>query len=160
MLRRLALVEPCKAQYLQVADALREQIALGEYVEGQVLPSEAVLLELHAVSLMTIRRALAILREEGLIATQRGRPARVRRRPERRWFALEAGSRLISRMPTSDERVGLGIERGVPVLEIRRADGTIETLDAESVEVVVQPQLRAQVVRGVASGRAHPAAAL
>ncbi|WP_432829183.1 GntR family transcriptional regulator [Dactylosporangium sp. CA-092794] len=131
-----------KAQYHQVADALREQIALGQYREGQALPSESRLVALHAVSLMTMRRALAVLREEGLVTTARGRQARVRARPPRRAVALEAGSRLVSRMPTADERTGLGVEHGVPVLEIRRADGTIETFDAESVELVVPLRCR------------------
>lgn len=136
-----------KPLYQQVADMLREQIALGDYAEGERLPSERKLVELHCVSLMTMRRALALLREEGLVSTQRGRPARVRTRPRRRRLALDPGSRLVSRMPTADERADLGIARGVPVLEIRRPDGTRQTLDAETVEVIVHPQVEVRTIR-------------
>jgi GntR family transcriptional regulator len=138
--------------YQQLADAVREQIAQGHYRAGQRLPAEGELVALHSVSLMTVRRALAALREEGLIATQRGVQARVRARPQRRGLALDPGTRLVSRMPTSRERSELGMERGVPVLEIRRPDGRIETIDAERVEVIVQPLMRPQVMRARVPG--------
>jgi DNA-binding transcriptional MocR family regulator len=143
-------------RYLWIADRLREQIALGDYAEGETLPSEGMLRRAHAVSVLTVRRAIAILRDEGLVATQQGRPAQVRVRPPRRRIVLDAGSRLVSRMPTADERAGLGIDPGVPVLEIRRADGTMETLNAELVEVVGSAPLPAPGHRAVASPGAHP----
>jgi DNA-binding transcriptional regulator YhcF (GntR family) len=145
------LYEP---MYEQVADAVREQIARGQYRAGQRLPAEGELVALHSVSLVTVRRALAALREEGLIATQRGVQAIVRPRPRRRGLVLDPGSRLVSRMPTNRERRELGMARGVPVLEIRRPDGRVETIDAELVEVIAHPQLRAQITRGRGTGAA------
>jgi hypothetical protein len=85
---------------------------------------------------MTMRRALALLREEGLIASRRGVPSVVRTQPARRSLTLEAGSRLVSRMPSTPERLALRLERGVPLLEIRQADGTVEMLGADQIEVV------------------------
>jgi DNA-binding FadR family transcriptional regulator len=128
-----------QARYRDIADAIRERICGGEYVAGLPLPSEALLTEDFGVSLMTVRRALAVLREEGLIATKRGRVARVRNPPPRRQVVLPAGATLVSRMPSDDERARMGIERGVPLLEIRYADGTVEQVNAETVEIVAEP---------------------
>ncbi|WP_433049164.1 GntR family transcriptional regulator [Dactylosporangium sp. CS-033363] len=125
-----------QARYRHIADAIRERIYAGEYVAGLPLPSEALLTADFGVSLMTVRRALAVLREEGLIATKRGRVARVRKPPPRRRVVLPAGATLVSRMPSDDERARLSIERGVPLLEIRYADGTVAQVNAETVEVV------------------------
>ncbi|WP_426506362.1 GntR family transcriptional regulator [Dactylosporangium sp. McL0621] len=125
-------------RYRGLAELMRERIAAGEYGEGRPLPSEAQLAQEFAVSLMTVRRALAVLREEGLVATQRGRVARVRARPRRRVVGLGAGDTLVSRMPSAEERARLGIERGVPLLEIRRAGGGVELVNAETVAVVVE----------------------
>jgi DNA-binding transcriptional MocR family regulator len=122
-----------------VAQQIRDRIAGGEYVEGLALPSEALLMEAFRVSRMTVRRALGLLREEGLVGTRRGRVAWVRARPVRQRIVLDAGCTLIGRMPSADERAALGIERGVPLLEIRAADGSLRRFDAETVEVVPGP---------------------
>ena len=56
-------------RYLDVADGLRTQIAAG--LVG-ALPSEADIGETHGVSRVTVRRALELLRDEGLITSRRG----------------------------------------------------------------------------------------
>ncbi|GAA2603138.1 hypothetical protein GCM10010399_37520 [Dactylosporangium fulvum] len=125
-----------QALYQRVADALREQIRQGTYQPGQFLPKESELVVEHAVSLMTLRRALAVLREEGLIVTRRGIPSFVRQQPRRRRVSLGAGCRLVSRMPSTPERLALGLDRGVPLVEIRQPDGTVERFGADRIEVV------------------------
>ena len=52
-------------RYQQIADDLRER--LGSVGVGQVLASESELSAEFGVSRVTIRRALEILREEGLV---------------------------------------------------------------------------------------------
>ncbi len=56
-------------RYLDVADDLRTDIASGRV---GALPSEAELGESHHVSRVTVRRALELLRGEGLITSRRG----------------------------------------------------------------------------------------
>lgn len=56
-------------RYLDVAEALRSEIASGRVGP---LPSEAELGETHQVSRVTVRRALDVLREEGLVTSRRG----------------------------------------------------------------------------------------
>jgi GntR family transcriptional regulator len=58
--------------YLQVADALREQIRDGTYPPGAQLPPERALMETFAVSSKTIRAALDRLRAEGYIMSRQG----------------------------------------------------------------------------------------
>jgi GntR family transcriptional regulator len=58
--------------YLEIAESLRQSIASGDYSEGQLLPSEASLGELHGASRVTIRKALEVLRSEGLVESRQG----------------------------------------------------------------------------------------
>lgn len=53
--------------YRQVYDALRERIEDGRYAVGDRLPSEAELSREYAVSAITVKRALDLLRTDGLI---------------------------------------------------------------------------------------------
>lgn len=57
----------------QIADRLAEAIGLGLIPEGERLPAEAALSEQLGVSTLTLREALATLRERGLVVTRRGR---------------------------------------------------------------------------------------
>ena len=61
--------------YAQIAAWLRARVLAGEFVPGEdPLPSEADLVGLFGVARDTSRRAIAALREEGLVVTipQRG----------------------------------------------------------------------------------------
>jgi GntR family transcriptional regulator len=58
--------------YKQVAATIRSRIADGTYPVGECLPSSAELEEAFGVSNITMRKALAALRSEGLIETRLG----------------------------------------------------------------------------------------
>ena len=64
--------------YHQLASILRRQIATGALRPGDRLPSEVQLCEGYAVSPMTVRRAINILLDEGLVTTAPGRGTFVR----------------------------------------------------------------------------------
>ena len=57
----------------EVARRLVEAIKLGLFTEGQQLPSESELALQLGVSTVTLREALVVLRQSGLIETRRGR---------------------------------------------------------------------------------------
>lgn len=61
------------ARYQQLADHLRTQIAANEFSPGERLPSEAELARQHDVALGTVRQAVAVLTEEGLVERRQGR---------------------------------------------------------------------------------------
>jgi len=124
------------AVYHQIADLLREEIIRDVYPAGQPLPSERELRDRYTVSLTTIRRAVAILREEGLITSRRGAPSTVRERPARSTVVMGRGSTLTCRMPTTTERFAMGIERGIPLVEVHDKSGRVEVFLADRVEVL------------------------
>jgi GntR family transcriptional regulator len=59
--------------YLRVAEDIAGRIASGELKPGTRLRAERELAEYYEVSYGTIRRAMEVLRERGLIATIHGR---------------------------------------------------------------------------------------
>lgn len=63
--------EPVMPQYAyqRLADVLEAEIAAGRPRVGGRLPGEYELAEIHRVSKNTVRRALGLLRERGLVAT-------------------------------------------------------------------------------------------
>jgi DNA-binding GntR family transcriptional regulator len=65
--------------YLQVAAALREDIAAGHIAPGGQAPSYAQIAEQYGVSPGTARSAFRVLRDEGLIVTRHGKGSFVRR---------------------------------------------------------------------------------
>ncbi len=59
-------------QYLKVKNHLREGIAAGHWVAGDLLPSEAELVEQFGLSRMTVNRAFRELHQDGLIERVQG----------------------------------------------------------------------------------------
>ena len=59
-------------RYHQIADELRMRVTSGEYAAGRLMPSEAELSEEFAVSRVTVRKALEVLRDEGLVNARQG----------------------------------------------------------------------------------------
>ena len=59
-------------RYLEIADDLRRQLASGALAPGRVLPSEAELGRAYAASRVTVRRALDVLRDDGLVDAKQG----------------------------------------------------------------------------------------
>lgn len=59
--------------YVQVADILRERIASGELPAGRVMPSARTLSQEYGVSIGSVKKAIEILRAEGLVHTMIGR---------------------------------------------------------------------------------------
>src|ERR1044071_5301289 len=59
-------------RYRSIADDLRPRVAAGEFAAGRLLPSEAALAAHYAASRITIRKALELLREEGLVDARQG----------------------------------------------------------------------------------------
>lgn len=58
--------------YLQVANTLRESIVNGMYSVGSQLPSEDELCKRFSVSRYTVREALRLLRDDGLVSSRQG----------------------------------------------------------------------------------------
>lgn len=68
--------------FVRVADQLRQAIAEGRYSPGQKLPTGKDLAAELGVAVGTVRSALDLLKEEGLVTTHHGRGSFVLERPE------------------------------------------------------------------------------
>ncbi|MCU1460116.1 MAG: putative GntR family transcriptional regulator [Acidimicrobiales bacterium] len=123
-------------RYLSLADALRSRLAAGAFGSGGALPSEATIGREHGVSRVTVRRALEVLRDEGVVASRQGAGWFVTADPVRQALgrfttveaALEAagavpGRRVLSfRYEAADPEVAgpLALGAGDEVLRVRR----------------------------------------
>ncbi|MEV5873694.1 GntR family transcriptional regulator [Streptomyces sp. NPDC052101] len=63
--------DPTRPKWVQIADVLRERITTGEYAP-RTLISEVRLEQEFGVARITVRKATAALREDGLIITTPG----------------------------------------------------------------------------------------
>jgi GntR family transcriptional regulator of arabinose operon len=78
-------------KYLQVADILRKEIAEGVFRDGQTLMTEEELRQRFNVSRQTIRQAIALLEDDGLVDRRRGSGTYVRHGPRRRQGIIHVG---------------------------------------------------------------------
>lgn len=60
------------SRFRQIADDLRERVALGEFGDQGSLDSESALCARYTVSRVTVRRALEMLRDQGLVESRQG----------------------------------------------------------------------------------------
>lgn len=77
----MAGIERPEPLYQQVAAAIRQGIADGDFPPGSPLPSEAQLIERYEVSRPTVRNAISALRSEGLIEVRHGKGSFVKGTP-------------------------------------------------------------------------------
>lgn len=68
--------------YAQLADALRERIVKGIWPIGLQIPTLPALAQEFGVALITVRQAVRVLRDEGLLIPEQGRGTFVRSKPE------------------------------------------------------------------------------
>lgn len=79
-------------RYRQLASVLRHRISSGEFPLGHQLPTVDSLAQTYGIAKVTVRQAFALLVEEGLISSQRGR-----------------GTHVIQAAPVPDERLRAAI---------------------------------------------------
>lgn len=123
--------QPGGALYAQLAARLRADIVGGRLRPGQRLPSETTLQQEYGVARETARRAVALLRAEGLVVVRRGHGVVVREAAEVQDLTPAPGSTVTARMPTVEERAAYDIDDGVPVFAVIAVDGTVEVFPAD-----------------------------
>lgn len=128
--------------YAQICEFLRERITGGEWQPGEQIPTEVELCHAYDVSRITVRQALALLAQEGLLVRGRGRGTFVREASltaaprsvssfstELRELGMSPGSRIlqsetVAAEPTDAARMNLDV--GAELISLRRlrtADG-------------------------------------
>ncbi|MCX4644091.1 winged helix-turn-helix domain-containing protein [Streptomyces sp. NBC_01446] len=56
-------------RYEELADQIQAEVRSGKLAKGAALPAERRMTELYGASIGTVRRAVALLRERGVVAT-------------------------------------------------------------------------------------------
>jgi GntR family transcriptional regulator len=130
---RLVEAEPGQSRYAALAGAMRARIVAGEWPPGSAIPAEQTLAAEHGVALGTMRRALDLLAEQGLLERVHGRGTFVRQglsgATMLRFFRFGAAgsepprSRILARdrlaAPAHVARA-LGCGAGEPALRLKR----------------------------------------
>jgi GntR family transcriptional regulator len=70
-----------RPMYLQIMEQIKRRIAVGDWAEGQPIPSIRQLAVDLQVSVITVKRAYLELEREGMIVTQQGKGSRVASTP-------------------------------------------------------------------------------
>ena len=97
------------AAYRQLASVLRDRIRNGELPPGRRMPSEKDLHDEFGFARETIRRALAVLRQEGLVEVRQGH-----------------GTYVVDAPPTVELRPGDQVTSSAAIT-VTRASGDVET---------------------------------
>jgi GntR family transcriptional regulator len=131
-------------RYRTISDDLRGRLAAGEFAAGRMLPSEADLAAAYDASRVTVRRALEVLREEGLVDSRQGFG----------WFAAADPLRQhLARLGTIEAQLaesGVRAERRVLEFAFVRASGRVRA--ALGVEDVLRVR-RVNLADGVPFAR-------
>ena len=130
---RVIDTEPGQSRYGALAAAMRERIVAGEWPPGSAIPAEHTLAAEHGVALGTMRRALDLLAEQGLVERVHGRGTFVRQglsgAPMLRFFRFGEArgeaphSRILSRdvmAATAEAARVLGCGAGEHALRLKR----------------------------------------
>jgi GntR family transcriptional regulator len=136
---------PGLSRYGALAGALRARITGGDWPPGTALPAEQALAAEHGVALGTLRQALSVLADEGLVERRHGRGTFVR--------AGLAGAPMLRffRFGGVDGNVGGERERGPPVSRIlTRHDAVPPQAVAAALDLPAgRPALRLRRLRSV-----------
>ena len=116
--------------YDRIKSHVIELIENGPWKVSQRIPSEHELVRTLGASRMTVNRALRELAQAGYLHRSQGVGTFVAQTPTMQVVVLRPGDRVVSRMPTEEERVRLGTGYLTPVLVVTRSDGYEEQYNA------------------------------
>jgi GntR family transcriptional regulator len=161
------LNESYKPKYLQLVDILRHDILNGKFKGGDRLPSENELRKKYSVSSTTVRKAIDILRNYGLIKREQGVGTFVSDRP------VERSLKKILSFTKNMEQIGLtpftkvlekkkvkargqyleifNLNKGEDILRLRRlrfGDGTPMMLETRYINLSLCPDISKKDLSG------------
>ena len=152
-------------KYQEIFNDLQEKITNGHYAAGVLLPTENDLQEYYGVSRDTVRKALRLLTEKGLIQKVQGRGSQVLKQELLNFpvsgltsykelvesLGLNSETRVISLdLMTVDEAIALrtGFPEGSQVwvlLRTRSIDGVVSVLDLDYLAQECVPQMTQEI---------------
>lgn len=139
--------------YARIAAELRRRIRDGEFAPGDRVPSTRGLARQWNVALATATKALAALRQEGLVEAQprvgtvvaSPRAPRPDPLPPRRGHAAGTGSRETEREPAREQGGAQGRETGRELTRERVVRAAVEIADAEGMAALSMRSVAARL---------------
>ncbi|CAN5809188.1 transcriptional regulator NagR [soil metagenome] len=113
-----ALTRDGRPLYRQLADDLRRRITGGEFAIGRSIPTEAQLSADYRTSRITVRHALALLEQEGLLHREQGRGSFIRPR------AIAVGPRRLTSF--TEELQERGLRHGSVLISAREVPAPLD----------------------------------
>jgi GntR family transcriptional regulator len=119
-----------EVRYRAIADELRRRVASGDLAAGALLPSESELSGAYGVSRVTVRKALDLLRDEGLVDSRQGFG----------WFvAADPVRQSLGRLGTIEDQLAeLGVESERRVVGFRFTPGPAWVRRVLEVDAVLE----------------------
>ncbi|KAA3631937.1 MAG: GntR family transcriptional regulator [Proteobacteria bacterium] len=112
-------------RYLQLADIFRQRISRGLWPPGEMLPSIEMLMAEFSVARVTVRQAIRLLSDEGLVSPQRGRGTVVNAHPKsQRQLRVHTTLAGLVDMYRGDKPVLTNLEESNTSPELFDGDGT------------------------------------
>jgi GntR family transcriptional regulator len=141
---------------LRIADAIRAGIRSGQYPPGSRLPGLPALAQTYQASLVTVRLALARLRQEGLIMSQQGVGNFVREQPPVRRYGIGRYSRSVwggtdpqRLLDAEGARQGRAVGQDTETGQVPAPDWVAERLPAVGEGDLVHVRRRVTTIDGV-----------
>jgi DNA-binding FadR family transcriptional regulator len=118
------------------AALLRERIVSGVLLPGSRMPGGAELSREYGMAPQSVRRALLMLQDEGMLV--RGEDGGLFIRGEQPFVTvtLQPGDQVGARLPTLRESLTLGMPQHTPLLVVTRANGTTERYTGATTRLV------------------------
>lgn len=84
--------------HIQLKDILEQQVLDGEYKNQEKIPSERELMDMYSVSRSTVREAVSLLVQEGILEKKHGKGTFVSRKPVEEWLKITNFTETIKSM--------------------------------------------------------------
>jgi len=124
-------------RHWHTANRLRADVISGRLAPGDKLDRETVLAARYGVARGTMRAAIELLREQGILVSRHGTGTFVAASPTINVILLNPGDSAMARLPDEREREERGLPPGVPVIEVNRCGGGTEYYDASLAQIGV-----------------------
>lgn len=112
--------------YIQVASVLRQRIEAGRWLPGQKISTLVELEKEFQVARVTVRQAVEILREEGLLNCRQGRGTFVEdKSPNRHWLKLATSWDLLNQSIRDNVPKRIKVDNPKPFPDLRTGEGRL-----------------------------------
>ena len=112
--------------YIQVASVMRRRIETKQWLPGQKISTLVELEREFEVARVTIRQAIDILREEGLLHSQQGRGTFVAEKPvSRYWFKLATSWDVLVESIKNNVPKRIKVDKPPPFPELQEGEGEL-----------------------------------